>query len=67
MLVIEQKKEKSFRFASEKKAYSVAFEKLATFCHYFEFDVKGAILTLPIGCPDGIVNTVIQSGGKLIA
>ncbi len=67
MLYAEQKKEKTFRFASSKTAYYVAFEKLATFCHYFEFDVQGSCVTIPAGCPAGVVNTMIQYGGTLVA
>lgn len=62
----EQKKEKTFRFASAKDAYAVAFDKVARGCHYMEFEWYKDILKLPLGCPKGVVNTVIKNGGVLV-
>ena len=65
--MFEQKKENTFRFVSDEKAHSVAFDIVARGCHYFEFDWDRNKITLPIGCPKGVVDTVVKSGGVLVS
>lgn len=67
MIMNEQDKEKTFRFATKQDAYKVAFDKVARGCHYFDFDWQEDLLKLPAGCPKGIINAVIQNGGTLVS
>ena len=66
-MAIEQQKENTFRFASVEKAHCVAFEIVARVCNYYEFDWSKNNITLPIGCPKGVVDTVVKSGGVLVS